>query len=164
MAQKIKIKDGAIFGNILDIHKKLLINRQKTNVCSRKIMNFSNWFILIILSIAQLLLIYSVRSESFLSILITIILSLANILALILLKDLDSNTFAETQFAFNIFQKVFVETGSLPYYTDFDIQTGRVIPKERVYRVGKSSEKFYAVENRKIEIIDINNIKNQTKF
>jgi len=112
-----------------------------------------------ILSFAEIILLYSIRTNSFLSILITVILSSANVLALILLKDIDSNNFAEIPFAYGIFQRVLTEIGSIPYYLDTDIKEGRVNPKDSIYRVGKWSEKYFEFENRTIEIINKNSIK-----
>jgi hypothetical protein len=115
----------------------MIRTRQRMVVSARKIMGFSNWFILGILSLAQIILLYSIRTGSILSSVITVILSSANILALILLRDIDSNNFAEIPFAYTIFQRVLSEIGTLPYYLDVDIHEKRVKPIESKYRIGK---------------------------
>lgn len=138
IAYKVKNKDTNLFVGMVSSISDLIKCRQEISLAGRKIMNLSSWIVIAILTIINISLLYSIRSSEIISIIFTIIISLSMIIVLFLLKDIDSNTFAEEKLAFDIYQDVFREIGKLSYYPEISIAKGRIrIPKGQKVRIGK---------------------------
>lgn len=138
LAYNVKDKDTNLFTGMVSLIGDLIRYRQEISLAGRKIMNLSSWIVIAILTIINISLLYSIRSSAIISTVFTIIISLSMIIVLFLLKDIDSNTFAEEKLAFEIYQDVFREIGKPSYYPEISLAKGRVrIPKGQKVRIGK---------------------------
>lgn len=134
--EKIPRSDSQIFTYLMQIKSDLLKVRQEFSLVSRKLIGVTNWIILIILTILNILVVYSIRGPSVISNVIAVIFSISFLLILFLLNEVDSNRFAEEKMAFYIYQRVFKEMGKMPYYPEYSIKKWRVNLPDEPYRVG----------------------------
>lgn len=134
---KVPVYATDIFAGFMAVRGNLLENRQAITLVSRRIMDPLNWVILIILAVINTIILYSIRDYSLTSSVLTVVLSTATVLILLLLNEIDSDRFAEEKLAFGIYERVFKEIGKMPYYPENSIKEGRVKPPEKEYRIGK---------------------------
>ncbi|MBS3094945.1 hypothetical protein J4474_04725 [Candidatus Pacearchaeota archaeon] len=137
-AYETKNKNTGLFSEMVSSIRDLIKCRQEISLAGRKLMSLSSWVVISILTMINISLLYSIRSLEIISSVFTIVISLSMIIILFLLKDIDSNTFAEEKLAFDIYQEIFREIGKLPYYPEISIDKGRIqIPSGQKVRIGK---------------------------
>lgn len=138
LVHKIKNKENGLFSELMTLVSNLIRSRQEISLSGRKIMSSSSWVVISILTLINVALLYSIRSANPIYQIFIVIISLSMAIILVLLKDLDNNTFAEEKLAFDIYQDVFREIGKPPYYPEISIAKGRVaIPPGQKVRIGK---------------------------
>lgn len=145
-------RDTDLFATLIGQVSNLLKVRQEIILTTRRIMNISNWIISAGLATLIIILLFSSKDSSLVSMIFTVSLSSATFFVLFLLDEIDSNRFAEEKISFDIYQRVFKEIGKLPYYPEVSIKSRRVQPPKGAYRVGKYKD-FPKSLDKKIEIV-----------
>lgn len=150
----IEFGDSQLEASFYDFEQRLMGTTQEISLTARRLMEKSHWITLVLLAIANIFLLYSVRNDNWISAVLTVLLSSATVIVLFLLYAIDNNTFAEEKLAFAVFQQVFREIGQLPYYLENDVKQGRIILPKGKCRLGVY--KNYPISYRKdIKIIEV---------
>ena len=130
-------KDAILFDNINQAVLDLFKIRQEIILAARKIISPTHWFILTSLASITIFLLYSIRENTLVSSVLTILLSTITFLILFILNDIDNDCFAEKEIGFDVFEQVFPNIGKLKYYPAISIEKRRVAPpKDKSYRLG----------------------------
>ncbi len=125
-----------VFQGVHTIKNNLTGARQYLYVLSTRTLSGFQWGVLITLSLIFIGSLYSVRTGSIFFDVVTVALSGSVVLVLLLIKDLDRYVWNEQTFGFDILQNVLRTIGELPYYPAESLEEGRVVPREKEYRVG----------------------------
>ncbi|MDO8514244.1 MAG: hypothetical protein Q7S50_01740 [bacterium] len=125
-----------VYQIIRGIMHDISIARQQLTVLGARTLSRFQWAILLILAALFILSLYGLRTGTLFFDIVTLAISSAVVLVLLLIHYLDLYIWNERTFGFDIFENVFRAIGQLPYYPGESIADGRVRPKEKKYRVG----------------------------
>jgi len=109
---------------------------QESALTSKKIISFSHWLILLILSVLLGALLLTVRDGGWLTSLIIGLLFVAIYRVLELMYDIDSNEILAKQLSFENAQHVFQSIDKLPYFPGYALERGYAHPPQKPYRIG----------------------------
>lgn len=126
--------------------------RQRIIVFSAKTINTFQWFIIFILAIMFLICLYWIRDWSIIVDLFVLSISMATVLLILLIWNLDLYRWNEEAFGYYIFENVLKNIDRLPYYPYESIESWRIKPLESRYRVWKPLGSLF---ERSVEIIDL---------
>ena len=113
--------------------------RREISIVGVKIVNGVSSTLLYILSGIIIVSLFVLRTPSFESSLIAVLLSTAAVLMLLILHDVDGNRFGEEQYAIDTYQDVFRDIGKEEYYSSHILKGFRYKPKTKHYRSGGST-------------------------
>lgn len=129
--------------------------RESITFAAHQVTSSNHWFIIIVITIVLVVLLFTLRNGDLLASVIVGLLTAILYLILLLLYEVDANTFLEEQLAYSDVQKIFGSIGRLPYYPANAIKNGVVREPEGEYRIGiynnypTSTEKTIKRVNRK---------------
>ena len=142
---------SSVHQNIRNNMDSIITARQQLTVLGTKALSSFQWTILSALAGLFIFSFYGLRTGELFFNVVTVVISSSVVLILLLIRDLDLYIWNEKTFGFDIFQNVFKSIGQLPYYPAESIDSGRVSPQEKEYRLGRYID-FPKSNERKIEI------------
>ena len=145
---------SSIHQTLLGVLNELTIARQRLTVLATKSLSVFQWIVLCVLAFVVILTLVGLRNGSLFFDIVTVLISTAIVLVLLLIRDIDDYIWNESTFGFYIFENVLQTIGELPYYPAEDIAEGRIKPIESIYRVGTFSD---PKDQRNREIIIVKN-------
>lgn len=110
--------------------------RESITFTAPQVTSGNHWFIIIAITIVLTVLLFTLRDGNLLASVIVGLLTATLYLILLLLYEVDANTFLEEQLAYSDVQKIFWSIGRLPYYPAYAIKNGAVKEPKGEYRVG----------------------------
>ena len=119
-------KQYMAYDELLSIIKQSNEQRREVEYLVRNTMLNFKWFTLIGLLSVILFSIFYINDGSIPSIIITVLLSTASVMLLLLIRDLDSLMWKEQMWIWAPLNQLFEELDLLPYYAEPIIATGRV--------------------------------------
>lgn len=122
--------------NIQETMADIIKTRQQLTVLGTKTLSIFQWFVLYILGGLVVFSLYGLRTGELFFDVVTVAVSCAVVLIFFLVRDLDLYRWNERTFGFDIFENVLRGIGKLPYYPGEAIESGRVHPREKEYRIG----------------------------
>lgn len=153
------VRDLPIHDNLSSVYESIrndmsnfIIARQQLTVLGAKTLSIFQWVVIFVLALIPLVSLYGLRTGEIFFDIVTVIVSVAVALILVLIRDLDFYVWNEKTFSFEIFENVFIAIDQLPFYPAESIQKGRVRPVENEYRLGTYVD-FPRTLERKIEVI-----------
>jgi len=153
------VRDLPIHDNLSSVYESIrndmsnfIIARQQLTVLGAKTLSIFQWVVIFVLALIPLVSLYGLRTGEIFFDIVTVIVSVAVALILVLIRDLDFYVWNEKTFSFEIFENVFIAIDQLPFYPAESIQKGRVRPVENEYRLGTYVD-FPKTLERKIEVI-----------
>ncbi len=157
-AIKIFVRELPWKENMSSVHQNIRNNmdviitaRQQLTVLGTRTLSTFQWNILWALAILLILSLYGLRTGELFFDIVTVVISSATVLIILLIRDLDLYIWNEKTFGFDISQNVFKSIGKLPYYPAESLEEGRIYTLEKEYRLGKFVN-FPNSNERKIEI------------
>lgn len=135
------------------LHQKktdLFTIRQEISLVSKRIMTTKHWIVVILLSVITGTLSLMLRDGSIFANIIISFLIISIYFVLLLVHEIDSNSFLEHILAFENSQRVFLSIGKMRYYPKYAIQNKIIKSPKESYRTGTIIN-----GQRKIEVVEI---------
>ncbi|MFC2143533.1 hypothetical protein ACFLQN_03980 [Candidatus Aenigmatarchaeota archaeon] len=153
---KLKIKTSVTYQRLLNTLTSIEEYRNVASTASKEKIGYGQWTVLIILSFVILFNLFFIKTSEIHSIIITVLLSTALVIILLILRDLQNLKFGgEKSLLAESGQEIFESIGKLRYYNEKFLKKGWYdIPNNvKQYRIGlhKSGEKINikTVRNKK---------------
>mgnify|MGYP001575915911 FL=1 len=143
---------SSVHQNIRSNMDVIITARQQLTVLGAKTLSLFQWAILWALAGLLIFSPYGLRTGELFFDIVTVAISSSVILILFLIRDLDLYIWNEQTFGWDVFQNIFMSIGQLPYYPAEAIESARIHPNEKEYRVGRYVD-FPKSRERKIEVI-----------
>lgn len=144
----IKQELGMVYQEIRATMRAIVTAREQLVVLGTRTLSTLQWVILLVLGSLFILSLYAVRPDNLFFDLGAVAISSSMVLVLLLIRELDLYIWNERTFAFEIFERVFVAIGVLPYYPAESVEEKRIYPREKEYRIGVLLTKNPAGERR----------------
>ncbi len=148
-----KSRLSPVYDEIRDLMEQIVKTRQKLTVLSTQTLSIFQWMVLYILSTLLVLTLYGLRDGNMFFSIATVAISSSVVLVLLLVRDLDLYLWNEKTFGYDIYQNVLQTIGKLPYYPVQTVESGRIKPTEKVYRVGQMLGRDEGHKKRTITVV-----------
>lgn len=125
-----------IFDHLQGTKIELLRNRESIALSALRVTTGVHWFVLTALASVIIFLLLSLRTDEIALNLVLSILSSAIYFILLLLYEIDGNSFLEEQLEYQDIQKVFKAIDRLPYYPSLALERGQVKKPLENFRLG----------------------------
>jgi len=132
----IILSKSSIHQNMIDQMVELVAVRQELTALGKRSLSSLEWIVLCILSCIVIITLFGLRGGNIFFDFVTVAISSATVLVLLLIRDIDRYIWNEASFSFDVFNNVLLNLAELPYYPAEFIASGVVRPKEQKYRVG----------------------------
>jgi len=143
-----------IYSNIIKILKESSISKKEViHWLNEKMLSFE-WGSLLVLASIILISLFVINNNSFISVLITVLLGSSLVLFLLILRNLDNLHWKEDSWIWNPLTELFVEMGLTPYIPKGVIERGMKLKKGITYRVVEYSHLYPDFSDKKIKIIE----------
>lgn len=154
----IKIKKGSsqdsvIFQNLHNAKADLIKKRQIIVQIAPRIITFAHWFIIYVLTSLIVLMMFSLRDGNVVSNIFFSFIFICFYFLLVILYQIDSDEFLESQLGYEDVQLVFKSIGKTRYYTQASLISGVAKRPKENYRIG--------IQNNKTSHKDIRLISNK---
>jgi len=126
----------AVFQNFQTSLNALFPTRDEINLVTRRLMHGLHWSIVSFQAVLICVLLFSFRHGDWFTSLIVGALAIATFLILLLIYEIDGDTFQESGLAYENSQQIFKYLGRLPYYPEDAIKNNRVRMPKTDYRLG----------------------------
>jgi hypothetical protein len=155
LVNEIPVDDtkASVHQNILDRMSDVVVARQHLTALGKRSLSVTEWTVLVILAVTVIATMFSLRSGSIFFDAVTVAVSSALTLILVLVRDIDRYAWNDAAFGYEVFNNVLVALGELPYYRKDFIDRGIVFPHEKVYQLGILLNPGKSWE-RRIEIVE----------
>ena len=142
-----------IYDNIISALRDSTNNKKELiHWLNEKMLNFE-WGSLLILAFVILVSLFVINNNSFISVLITVLLGTSLILFLLILRSLDNLRWKEDAWIWIPLTELFIEIESMPYIPKVVIERGIKLKKGITYRVVEYPYPYPDFSDKKIKII-----------
>lgn len=146
-------KQKVIYGELLDILQDTNKSNQKMNYLVNDKISTFEWGTILVLGLIILFCLFFINMNTWPSIIIIVLLSVALITILLVLRDLDTLFWKEQKWIWDPLAELFKELDLLPYYAEELVELKRVkIKKGEKYRIGLFKGEYPNRKKIKIKI------------
>ncbi len=110
--------------------------REGIFIASKKVISLRHWVTIIFLVLSLIFLVFLLRNGFWVLNLFTGLYGISVYLLLVLLKELDDNSFLENILSYKAAQNVFLEIGRLKYFPPFAVKNRIITEQKEDYRMG----------------------------
>lgn len=115
---------------------ELFKNRESIKLAAHRVIGGFHWLVLVILAAILTFLLLTLRTDALLLNFAIGVLTASIYFTLVLLYNIDGNTFLEEQLAYKDVQIIFETIGRLPYYPSLAFSEGEIKKPSGSYRIG----------------------------
>ncbi|HEY4482687.1 MAG TPA: hypothetical protein VI953_00760 [Candidatus Paceibacterota bacterium] len=144
---------SSVHQNVLDRMDDVISARQHLTALGNRSLSPLEWLVLFMLSSTVVATLFGLRTGSLFFDFVTVAVSSAIVMILVLTYDIDRYMWNDAAFGFETFNNVLIALGELPYYRQDFLERGIVVPIENKYQIGIIINPGKSWE-RRIEIVE----------
>jgi hypothetical protein len=143
-------------------YEQLLITAEQMNKSNKKIrylatdrMSGFEWWTILLLAGIILFCLFYINTNTLVSIIIVVLLSLTLSIFTLILRDLNTLFWKEQTWIWDPLIDLFRDIGMLPYFSEADVKSKRVkVPKGTIYRSAKFPHPYPDITDKTVEIVN----------
>ncbi len=146
----------ATYGEMINLLGESTKNRKQVEALVSQSMSKFEWFSILGLLFVLILLLFYINTQSLISIISTVFLSMSALVLVLILRDLDNLRWREESWNWQPLENLFYDLGLLPYYPKVILDAGRIkLKKGQKIRIAEYPNPYPDMSGKVIKEIEV---------